>query len=83
MLKYEIVIFWSEEDGVFVTFAPELRGCMAHGDTREEALLNIQEAMELWVEVAQETGQTVPEPVCQRLAFWSDAAGQSANRAAA
>ena len=83
MLKYEIVIFWSDEDDVFVTFAPELIGCMAHGDTREEALRNIQEAMALWVEVARETGQRVPEPVCQRSVFWPTLAGQSADPAVA
>ena len=83
MLKYEIVIFWSDEDDVFVTFVPELIGCMAHGETREEALQNIQEAMALWVEVARETGQAVPEPVCQRSVFWPALAGESANPAMA
>ena len=83
MLKYEVVIFWSDEDDVFVTFVPELIGCMAHGDTREAALQNIQEAMALWVDVARETGKPVPEPVCQRSVFWPALAGESANPAVA
>ena len=78
MLKYEIIIFWSDEDDVFVTFAPELIGCMAHGDTREEALQNIQEAMALWVDVARETGKAVPEPNRVRVDFWPDYAGKPA-----
>ena len=40
MDKYEIIIFWSEEDHAFVAEAPELPGCMAHGDTHESALAN-------------------------------------------
>lgn len=83
MLKYEVVIFWSDEDDVFVTFVPELIGCMAHGETREEALQNIQEAMALWVDIARETGKPVPEPVCQRSVFWPALAGESANSAMA
>ena len=62
MPKYEVVIFWSRADNVFVAFAPELAGCMAHGETREEALQNVQEAMRHWIDVARETGKPVPRP---------------------
>lgn len=54
-----------------------------NAETREEALQNIQEAMTLWVEVARETGQAVPESVCQRSVFWPALAGESANSAMA
>ena len=50
MHKYEIIISWSNEDGVYVAEAPELPGCMAHGETHETALEHISEAVELWLE---------------------------------
>lgn len=83
MIKYEVVIFWSSEDNVFVAFAPELVGCMAHGETREEALQNIQEAMRHWIDIARETGKSVPRPGGKRLEFWPDVAGKSTNPAPA
>lgn len=81
MLKYEVVIFWSSEDNVFVAFAPELAGCMAHGGAREEALQNIQEAMRNWIDIARESGRPVPKPKGERLEFWPDVAGKSTNPA--
>ena len=44
MHKYEIIIYWSNEDGVFVAEAPELPGCVAHGETQEEALEHISQS---------------------------------------
>ena len=41
MHKYEIVIYWSNEDGAYVAEAPELPGCMAHADTQEAALEHV------------------------------------------
>ena len=81
-LKYEVVIFWSNEDCVFVAFTPELTGCMAHGDTREEALHNIQEAIGHWIDIARETGKPTPQPKGERLEFWPDVAGKSAGSTA-
>jgi predicted RNase H-like HicB family nuclease len=69
MPKYKIVIFWSDEDDLYVTYAPELPGCMAHGDTYEEALKSIMEAMDLWLEVAREFGDRVPQPKIRQIAF--------------
>jgi len=69
MDRYEIIIYWSEEDVVFVAEVPELPGCMAHGSTYEEALANIKAAMELWVETAREFGDPIPEPKGRRLVF--------------
>jgi predicted RNase H-like HicB family nuclease len=67
MHKYEIIIHWSDEDQVFVAEAPELPGCMAHGDTHEAALLNVKEAIQLWLDTAREFGDPVPEPKGRRL----------------
>ena len=67
MHKYEIIIYWSREDGVFVAEVPELPGCMAHGDTQETALRNVNQAMDLWLSTAQEFGDPIPEPKGERL----------------
>lgn len=69
MNKYEIILFWSEKDQVYIAEAPELPGCLAHGQNREEALKNIDEAMELWVQTAQEFGDPVPEPKGRKLMY--------------
>ena len=69
MDKYEIIIYWSDEDNAFVADVPELPGCMAHGDTHEAALANAREAALLWIKTAKEFGDTVPEPRGHRLAY--------------
>ena len=69
MQKYELIIYWSNEDGAYVAEAPELPGCKAHGDTQENALRNITQAMELWLETAHEFGRPVPQPKGRRLLF--------------
>ena len=69
MDKYEIIIFWSEEDHAFVAEAPELPGCMAHGDTHESALANVRAAIALWIKTAQEFKDPIPQPKGHRLAF--------------
>lgn len=67
MHKYEVILYWSNSDGVFVAEVPELAGCMAHGPTHEAALENVNEAIELWVETAREFGDPIPEPKGERL----------------
>ena len=67
MYKYEIILYWSNADGAFVAEMPELPGCMAHGDTQEAALNNVNQAIGLWVETAQEFGDPIPEPKGERL----------------
>ena len=67
MHKYEIILYWSDEDKVFIAEVPELPGCMAHGETQEAALKNANEATQLWIETALEFGDTVPEPKGRRL----------------
>jgi predicted RNase H-like HicB family nuclease len=50
LFKYEVIIFWSNEDKSFIAEVPELPGCMAHGNTPENALKNAQEAIQLWID---------------------------------
>jgi len=69
MLKYEVIIYWSSDDEAFVAEVPELPGCAAHGDTPEMALAQAQEAMQLWLETAQEFGDPIPKPKGRRLMF--------------
>jgi predicted RNase H-like HicB family nuclease len=67
MHKYEITIYWSNEDQVFIAEVPELPGCMAHGDTHATALANAHDAIQLWIDTAEEFGDPIPEPKGQRL----------------
>ena len=67
MRKYEIIIYWSREDGAVVAEVPELPGCVAHGDTQEAALRNVNQAMDLWLDSAREFGDPIPEPKGERL----------------
>ena len=61
-LKYEIIISWSEPDNAFIAEMPELPGCMADGDSPQEALEQIQVIAQEWIETAQELGRPIPEP---------------------
>jgi predicted RNase H-like HicB family nuclease len=61
-MKYEIVIYWSVEDGLYIAEVPDLPGCMTHGATYTEAAENAQEAMTLWLDMAKEFGDPIPEP---------------------
>jgi predicted RNase H-like HicB family nuclease len=69
MHKYEIIIYWSNEDNTFIAEAPELPGCMAHGSIPEDALKNAHEAIQLWIDTAKEFGDPIPEPKGKRLIF--------------
>lgn len=69
MFKYETIIYWSEDDQAYLAEVPELPGCMAHGHTYETALSNIKEAIQLWIDTANEFGDTVPEPKGRRLMY--------------
>ena len=60
--RYELIIFWDKSDQIFVVDVPELRGCMAHGRTKAEAIANAEAAISLWIETAKEDGVPVPEP---------------------
>jgi len=69
MNRYEIIIYWSDEDGAFVAEVPELAGCAAHGSTQEAALVSAQEAIQLWIATAKEFGDPIPRPKGRRLVF--------------
>jgi len=69
MHKYEIIIYWSNEDQVFIAEVPELPGCVAHGQTPNEALANCREAINLWLDTAREVGREIPEPKGKRLMY--------------
>ncbi len=69
MYKYETIIYWSNEDEVFIAEVPELPGCMAHGGTQQAALSNACDAIELWLDTAKEFDDPIPEPKGQRLMY--------------
>ncbi len=69
MYRYEIIIYWSNEDDAFIAEVPELSGCMAHGSSPEKALKNAQEAIRLWIDTAKEFGDSIPEPKGSRLIY--------------
>ncbi len=60
--KYEVIIYWSDEDQAFIAEVPELPGCAADGATYEEVLSNLETIIEEWMETAQELGRPIPEP---------------------
>ena len=65
--QYEIILYWSAEDQVVVAEVPELPGCMAHGANQSDALRNVRDAMDLWLETAAEFGDPIPQPKGRRL----------------
>ena len=60
--KYEIIIFWRDEDKAFVAEVPELPGCMADGKTYQKALANAEIIIQEWIETAKELGRPIPQP---------------------
>jgi predicted RNase H-like HicB family nuclease len=61
-LKYEVIIYWSDEDSAFIAEIPELPGCAADGPTPQDALREVQVVAQEWIETARELGRAVPEP---------------------
>jgi predicted RNase H-like HicB family nuclease len=60
--RYHINVFWSSEDRCWIADVPDLRPCSAHGETPEEAIAHIQDAIEGWLAVARDRGFPIPEP---------------------
>ena len=60
--RYEVIIYWSDEDQAFIAEVPELPGCAADGATYQEAIANAELAIKEWIETAQELGRSIPEP---------------------
>jgi len=62
MYKYEIILYWSEEDNAYIAEVPELDGCIADGDTHKQALENIDVVISEWIETAKAMGRDAPVP---------------------
>jgi len=62
MFKYEVIVYWSDEDQAFIAEVPELPGCAADGQTYQKALANVQVIIKEWIETAKEEGRLIPEP---------------------
>jgi predicted RNase H-like HicB family nuclease len=62
MPKYEVIIYWSNEDQAFIAEVPELSGCMVDGKTYAEAVANVEVIIQEWIETAKELGREIPEP---------------------
>ncbi|HXG93738.1 MAG TPA: type II toxin-antitoxin system HicB family antitoxin [Blastocatellia bacterium] len=60
--KYELIIYWSQEDEAFIAEVPELPGCAADEATYAEALANVEVIIEEWIETAKQLGRPIPEP---------------------
>lgn len=61
-IKYEMIIYWSDEDDAFIVEVPELPGCMADGETYQDAVANAQVVIEEWMATAKELGHEIPKP---------------------
>ncbi|RLD10913.1 MAG: type II toxin-antitoxin system HicB family antitoxin [Chlamydiae bacterium] len=62
MIKYEIIIYWSEDDQAFIAETPELAGCFADGATYDEAIKSMEVVIEEWIETAKQLGREIPKP---------------------
>ena len=62
MPKYEVIIYWSEEDQAYIAEVPELPGCAADGETYQQALASAEVIIQEWLETAKELGRPIPAP---------------------
>ena len=68
-IRYEIIMYWSTEDEAFIAEVPELAGCMADGETYDEALANARVVIQEWIETARALGRSIPEPKGRLMSF--------------
>jgi predicted RNase H-like HicB family nuclease len=61
-MKYEVIIYWSEQDKAFIAEVPELPGCAADGPTYAKALAAVQQVAQEWIETAGSLGRPIPQP---------------------
>jgi predicted RNase H-like HicB family nuclease len=59
---YNINVYWSDEDACWIADVPDLRPCSAHGDTPEQAIAHVRDAIEGWLAVARDRGFPIPQP---------------------
>lgn len=69
MHKYEVVIYWSEEDNAYIAEVPELPGCMADGESYNDALKNVQIIINEWIETAKKHGRKIPVSKGRKLHY--------------
>jgi predicted RNase H-like HicB family nuclease len=67
--KYEVIIYWSEDDGCFIAEVPELAGCMSDGQTYNECLVNLEIIIDEWIETAKLNGREIPKPKGRKLVY--------------
>jgi predicted RNase H-like HicB family nuclease len=67
--RYEIILYWSDEDEAYIAEVPELQWCAADGETYQEALENVEVIIHEWIEMAKEKGWTIPVPKGRRLMY--------------
>jgi len=60
--RYEMIVYWSQDDGAFLVEVPELPGCMANGPTYEAAVANAQVIIREWIDTATSLNRAIPEP---------------------
>ena len=60
--RYELIIYWSDEDQTFIAEVPELPGCSADGSSYAEAVANAEVVIQEWIETARELGRPIPRP---------------------
>jgi predicted RNase H-like HicB family nuclease len=60
--RYEIILYWSDEDQAYIAEVPELAGCAADGKTYKEALTNVERIIQEWIETAKELQRPIPKP---------------------
>jgi predicted RNase H-like HicB family nuclease len=60
--KYELIVYWSDEDDSFIAEVPELAGCMADGNSYSNAVKNVEIVIQEWIETAKELGREIPQP---------------------
>jgi predicted RNase H-like HicB family nuclease len=67
--KYEVIIYWSDEDDCYIAEVPELSGCLSDGKSYEECLNNLEVIIDEWIETAKELGREIPKPKGKKLIF--------------
>lgn len=67
--QYEYILYWSDEDQIFIVEIPQLPGCIAHGKTQESALKNAKQAAQLWLDTAKKLHHEIPQPKGERLVY--------------
>ena len=74
LIRYEMIIFWNDEDNAFIVEVPELPGCMADGATYQEALANAEVVIHEWIDIARELERPIPQPRGRLIYAWSNRA---------